>query len=60
MKELSQELSNLCFMKPKKIYEVIIDNPKAIKAFAELMILLGFEEKSQNEYIEKHKQVREK
>jgi hypothetical protein len=47
-------------MKSKKIYEVIIDNPKAIKAFAELMILLGFEEKSQNEYIEKHKQVREK
>ena len=47
-------------MKSKKTYEVIIDNPKAVKAFGELMILLGFEEKSQNEYIEKHKPVKEK
>ncbi len=39
-------------MKSKKIYEVIIDNPKAVKAFGELMILLGFEEKSKNEFIE--------
>lgn len=47
-------------MKSKKVYEVIIDSPKAIKAFGELMILLGFEEQSQNEYIEKHKQLRKK
>jgi hypothetical protein len=40
-------------MKSKKIFEVKIDNPKAIKAFGELMILLGFEEKTTNEYVEK-------
>ncbi|PWK20270.1 hypothetical protein LV89_03812 [Arcicella aurantiaca] len=39
-------------MKSKKIYEVVIDNPKTVKAFGELMILLGFEEKSKNEFIE--------
>jgi hypothetical protein len=39
-------------MKSKRIYEVEIENPKAVKAFGELMILLGFEEKSRNEFIE--------
>ena len=42
-------------MKSKKIYEVVIDNPKAVKAFGELMVLLGFEEKTKNEFIEKGK-----
>ena len=42
-------------MKSKKIYEVVIDNPKALKAFGELMVLLGFEEKTKNEFIEKRK-----
>ncbi len=42
-------------MKSKKIYEVVIDNPKSLKAFGELMILLGFEEKTKNQFIEKSK-----
>jgi hypothetical protein len=40
-------------MKSKKIYEVVIDNPKAVKAFGELMVLLGFEEITKNEFVEK-------
>lgn len=40
-------------MKSKKIYEVVIDSPKAVKAFGELMVLLGFEEKTKNEFVEK-------
>jgi hypothetical protein len=43
-------------MKSKKIYEVNIDNPKAVKAFGELMLMLGFEEQSKNEFIEKSKE----
>ena len=39
-------------MKSEKTYEVKIDNPKAIKAFGELMLMLGFEEKAKNEYFE--------
>ena len=45
-------------MKSKKIYEVVIDNPKALKAFGELMILLGFEEKTKNEFTEKGKNLK--
>ena len=40
-------------MKSKNTYEVKIDSPKAIKAFRELMLMLGFEEKAKNEYAEK-------
>ncbi|MEA5459697.1 hypothetical protein VB796_11630 [Arcicella sp. LKC2W] len=47
-------------MKSKKIYEVVIDDPKTLKAFGELMLMLGFEEKSKNEYIEKSKVIKSK
>lgn len=47
-------------MKSKKIYEVVIDDPKTLKAFGELMLMLGFEEKSKNEYIEKYKVTKSK
>ena len=45
-------------MKSKKTYEVDIENPKAIKAFGELMLMLGFEEQSKNEYTEKLKEIK--
>jgi hypothetical protein len=47
-------------MKSNKIYEVNIDDPKALKAFGELMIMLGFEEQIKNKYIEKNKHIKRK
>lgn len=47
-------------MKSEKIFEVTLDNPVAMKAFGELMLMLGFEETSQNEYLEKPKKTKKK